>query len=138
MLEDINRKGTTVVVVTHNKEIVNTIIMDIIKNSTDKPYIKLSDDILDAMIKLKQFNYKNIYYKANTKETLSYYEKIFTSLFEYYLNNIENDTCSINSVFLNSMNDEYLKNTSNERKVIDYLAGMTDDFIIREYESITK
>lgn len=131
-------KDITDVLGKNNKEIVNTIIMDIIKNSTDKPYIKLSDDILDAMIKLKQFNYKNIYYKANTKETLSYYEKIFTSLFEYYLTNIDNKNCSINTVFLNSMNKEYLKNTANERKVIDYLAGMTDDFIIREYESITK
>ena len=32
------------------------------------------------------------------------------------------------------MSDEYLNNTSNVRKVIDYIAGMTDDFFTREYE----
>ena len=33
------------------------------------------------------------------------------------------------------MSEEYLNNTKTERKVIDYLAGMTDDFILKEYEN---
>lgn len=121
-----------------NKDIVNTIILDIIENSFDEPYIKLSDKVLNAMIKLKQFNYKNIYYRANTKETLDYYTKIFNTLFLYYRDNIDNKDCSINTVFLKGMNKDYLKETSTNRKVIDYLAGMTDDFIIKEYKSIQK
>ena len=121
-----------------NRDIVNTIILDIIENSFDKPYIKLSDKVLNAMIKLKRFNYKNIYYRANTKETLDYYTKIFNTLFLYYRDNIDNKDCSINTVFLKGMNKDYLKETSTNRKVIDYLAGMTDDFIIKEYKSIQK
>ena len=119
-----------------NREIVNTIILDIINNSIDKPYIKLSDNVLNAMIELKKFNYKNIYEKANTKEDIKKYTDIFNTLFIYYRDNIDNHNCSINSVYLNSMSKEYLNNTSNERKVIDYLAGMTDDFILKEYEKI--
>ena len=34
------------------------------------------------------------------------------------------------------MSKEYKDRTSNERKVIDYIAGMTDEFIIREYKKI--
>lgn len=30
------------------------------------------------------------------------------------------------------MNDEYKNNTSNERIVIDYIAGMTDQYFIEE------
>jgi len=94
-----------------NKEIVNTITLDIINNSLGKDYIKLSDDVLDAMIALKKFNYDNIYYKANTKEDLDYYTKVFNELFLFYRDNINNKNCSINTVFLNSMNKEYLSNT---------------------------
>ena len=122
----------------NNREIVNTIILDIIENSIDKPYIKLSDDVLKAMIELKKFNYKNIYYKANDEDSLNYYNKIFNELFIYYRDNINNPDCSINTIFLNSMCDKYLNETSVERKIIDYLAGMTDDFIISEYEKNIK
>ena len=117
-----------------NKEIVNNIILDIIGNSLGKNYIKLSDKVLNAIIELKRFNYNNIYYKANTKEDIEFYTKVFNELFIYYRDNIDNQNCSINSVFLNGMSHKYLDNTTNERKVIDYLAGMTDDFILREYE----
>ena len=119
-----------------NSEIVNTIILDIIKNSYEKPYIKLSDKVFKAIVELKKFNYENIYYKANTKEDLERYKCIFNELFEYYLENIDKEDCSINKVYLSSMNDEYLNNTSPERKVIDYLAGMTDDYILKEYEQL--
>ena len=33
--------------------------------------------------------------------------------------------------FLSDMNEEYNKNTSKERKVIDYIAGMTDRYIYK-------
>ena len=34
------------------------------------------------------------------------------------------------------MDEKYLNSTSDERKVIDYIAGMTDDFMAKEYNSI--
>ena len=117
-----------------NREIVNTITLNIIYNSIGKPYLKLSDEVYKAIIKLKKFNYKNIYYKANTEETLEHYKKIFNELFLYYRDNIDDKECSINKIFLSNMSEKYLNNTSITRKVIDYLAGMTDDFIIKEYD----
>lgn len=129
-------KEITSVLGKNNREIVNTIILDIIENSIDKPYIKLSDQVFNAMVALKKFNYQNIYYKANTPEKLKYYEQVFNELFVYYRDNIGDERCSINTVFLNSMDTDYLNNTSIERKVIDYLAGMTDDFILKEYDLI--
>jgi dGTP triphosphohydrolase len=32
------------------------------------------------------------------------------------------------------MNNDYKNNTSNERIVIDYIAGMTDDYFMKEYK----
>jgi dGTP triphosphohydrolase len=32
------------------------------------------------------------------------------------------------------MTKEYLENTTDERKVIDYIAGMTDEYFLKEYK----
>ena len=36
------------------------------------------------------------------------------------------------------MSDDYKSNTTHERMVIDYIAGMTDDFFLREYDRIKR
>ncbi len=134
--EQIPKSITEVLGVT-NREIINTIVSDIIENSKNKPYIKLSDDIYKAIIELKKFNYENIYYKANSKEDIKYYETMFRSLFNKYLNDIEknNKQSKIYKTFLYNMTDKYLTKTSSARKVIDFLAGMTDDYMDKCYKS---
>lgn len=129
-------KEITNVLGTDNKTIVNTILLDIIKNSIDKPYIKMSKEIYEALIALKAFNYEYIYNKANTNEQIKEYKKMFTTLFELYLRQLDtqDEKSDIYQVFLKGMNEEYLKNNSNARKVIDYIAGMTDDYFISEYQ----
>ena len=121
-----------------NSEIINTIVLDIIKNSYDKPYITMSKEVFDAIDNLKKFNYKNIYSKANTKEQIEFYEKQFRLLFNRYLDELNNEKkdSKIYKVFLNNMDKSYLDNTSNARKVIDYIAGMTDDYFNLEYNRL--
>jgi dGTP triphosphohydrolase len=63
---------------------------------------------------------------------------MFTTLFKQYLNDLNNKNkkSSIYKVLLKNMTKEYIVNTSNTRKVIDYIAGMTDDYMINEYNKI--
>lgn len=117
-----------------NRTIVNTILLDVINNSLNKDYIRMSDNIFNALVELKKFNYENIYNKANSKEQIEIYRNMFSYLFEFYLKNINDLNNDINVVFLSDMSDEYLKNTSDTRKVIDYIAGMTDDFFMKQYD----
>ena len=119
---------------TTNKDIVNTIILDIIKNSMNKPYIKLSDDIFKALLSLKKFNYENIYNKSLSKEKQEYYRNGMNKLFDRYLNDIENNNRDsiIFKIFLDYQVDEYLNGTNNKRLVIDFIAGMTDDLFVKE------
>ena len=119
-----------------NGEFIDYVISDIIENSLGKNYIKMSDRIYNAIEELKKFNYENIYKRANTKEQVDYYTLVFNEVFEYCLNNINNEESNINKVFLSNMSDDYNNNTSNVRKVIDYISGMTDDFIIIEHDKI--
>ncbi len=122
----------------NNKDIVNTIILDIINNSLDKPYIKLSDKVYKALMSLKKFNYEHIYAYSMKKEDLERYELGMNELYKEYLNDIENNNESslIYSIFLDSKTSNYLENTSNKRQVIDFLAGMTDELFIKESEKI--
>ena len=118
-----------------NRTIINTIILDIIANSKDKSYIKMSDNIYTALKDLKKFNYEHIYSKANSKEQIKEYKEMFSKLFEVYLEQLNNNelTEDIYTVFLNDMDDSYLDSTNNNRKVIDYIAGMTDNYFLNQY-----
>ncbi len=124
----------------NNKNIINTIVLDIIKNSTGKPYIALSENIYQAIISLKKFNYENIYAKANDQEKLKEIKNKFNTLFKNYLHALhtKDTTSSIYTIFLNQMSEEYLKNNNDVLKVIDYIAGMTDEFFLQEYAKITR
>lgn len=116
-----------------NTSIVNTLVLDIINNSIDKNYLKISDNIFKALQELIKFNYKHIYIPAHTKEQINEYTKMFNDLFIYYKNNINDKNNSIYLNFLKDKSKEYLKNTNDNRKVIDYIAGMTDKYIEKEY-----
>lgn len=122
----------------NNKDIINTIILDVVQNSYDKPYIKMSDKIYRAIFELKEFNYKNIYAKANNKAQIKYYKDAFNKLFSKYLHDLEytKKDSAIYTLFLDNMADEYIKNTDHKRVVIDFIAGMTDDYFIHSYEKL--
>lgn len=119
-----------------NRTIINTILLDVIENSIGKPYIKMSKPIYEALMELRKFNFDFIYSKANSEEQVKKYREMFQNLFEYYLNQLkkEDTNSDIYQVFLKDMNENYLKNTIDARKVIDFIAGMTDDFFIEQYQ----
>ena len=120
-----------------NRDIVNTLVLDVIKNSKGHNYIKLSDEVYKALKDLVKFNYEHIYNKANSKEKLAYYEEMFNTLYYSYLKALESNdtTSSIYTNFLNTMSDEY-KKTNPKRMVIDYISLMTDTYFLNEYKML--
>ena len=130
----------TKVLGTKNGEIINTIIMDIIKNSIDKPYIKLSDDVYKALLDLKQFNSDHIYKRSMTLEEYAYYENGMIDIFNKYVKDLDenNKDSNIYKMFLGTKSDEYKNNTSHKRMVIDFIAGMTDKMFDREVKTLAK
>lgn len=121
---------------TTNREIINTIITNIIENSLNKNYISINNDIFNAIEKLKEFNYQNIYNKIYNQTDLLNINEQMNYLYEELLKSMINkDTQSkIYNNFYSNMTEEYKKNTTNERVVLDYISGMTDEYFINEYK----
>ncbi len=118
----------------NNRDIVNTVVLDIINESMNKPYIKMSDDVFKALFDLKKFNYENIYSKSMDKEEYNYYSEGMKTIYKAYLNDIEskNKDSIIYKIFLDNQSSEYLENTDHRRQVIDFIAGMTDEFFLNQ------
>lgn len=131
-------KEITEVLGNTNSDIMNTIILDIIENSLDKPYIALSERVYRALFALKKFNGENIYSKSMTNEDIEYYRSGMNQLYHIYLDDINGNRGEsvIYTIFLNSQSPRYLKGTDARRKVIDFIAGMTDDMFIREVKRV--
>lgn len=118
----------------HNRDIINTIIMDVVRESIGTGSISMSENIYQAMKALKKFNMEHIYVKANPKENWIRYETMFRCVFDACLKDIqeENKEGYIYQDFLLYKNETYLK-SSDTRKVLDYIAGMTDDYLLKIY-----
>ena len=97
----------------NNRSIVNTLTLDVIENSLGKDYIKMSDTVFKALLHLKEFNYKNIYLKANTKEEIEKYRKKIYHLYYEYLEDLKanNEDSVLFKIYLNTMSKEYRENT---------------------------
>lgn len=119
-----------------NSDIVNYFVTDIIDNSYGLDYIKMSKEAFNNLVELKKFNYEYIYKRANSKETLDKWDEMFNTVFDKSLKDLENKNIDshIYIYYYKYMNDEYKKNTSYNRVVIDYIAGMTDRFLVKEYK----
>jgi len=124
----------------NTREIVNTCILDIIKNSYGKNRIEWSPSVYKAIEKLKQFNYENIYNHSESSKEKDELKIKFNQLFNTYLSDIKNnneDSPIIHS-YLKNLDKKYQENNTQERIVIDYIAGMTDDYFLNEYKRVTE
>lgn len=129
-------KEITKVLGNDNRDIINTIVKDIIDNSYNKPYITMSDEVFKAISELKKFNSENIYSKSLTKEEIEYYRQGMNKIYNKYLADVttNNKESIIYKLFLNTQSTKYKEETPIKRQVIDFIAGMTDDLFHKEIE----
>ncbi len=137
--EDIPKEVTKLLGNT-NSTIVDTLIKDVILNSYDKPYLKFSDEVFEALMKLKDWNYKTIYESDVANKNYEKIDKLFKPLYNKYLEKLQTEEYKILKgkdasernlyEFINKMS-EY-PDFNLKRAVIDYIAGQTDNFFLNE------
>lgn len=104
---------------------INTLVSDIIANSSDD--ICMSSKCEKAFYELRSFMFRNVYESdvCRSEDEKAYY--IVERLYKYYLKNIL------------KMPETYIKIADEEnaqRAVCDYIAGMSDTYALKEYNSL--
>jgi dGTPase len=117
-----------------NGTIVYQLVTDVIQHSFKKDYIAFSPTISDALKSLKDFNLKHIYLNPKIKNNYKKIQQLFELLFDRYLEDIrqENRSSVIFSAFLKDKSPQYIEKHKPEEIVRDFIAGMTDQFFIRQ------
>jgi len=117
-----------------NGTIVYTLVEDIVLNSLDSPFVRFSEEVGEALGKLKAFNEANIYRNCRVKEQTPKVKLMFELLFEKYFQDFEvgNEDSDIFSGFLDGMSPEYREHTPTAGIVRDFIAGMTDEYFLNQ------
>jgi dGTPase len=118
-----------------NREIINNLAMDLIHNSTTCSGLHFSEEAYRAMKTLLEFNYKQIYGSPVILKQKVRFERIVRELFETYLDDLDkgNEESAIYVHHLMLMDAGYAEEFSHYRIVADFIAGMTDRFLLGQY-----
>ena len=129
-------KEITKVLGDNNSKIVDTLIKDIIINSFEKPYLTFSEEVFEALMKLKDWNYKYIYASKEANKHQDIIKELFYELYYCYLKKVENFTEGSKLTQSEKNLYEFVKekdtSTNIKRAIIDYMAGQTDQYFLNE------
>ena len=105
---------------------IDKMVVDIIEASLKSRLdrIAMSDEIMKAVVELRDFLYERVYFNASAREELRKTEKILADLYEYFRKHPEGYI------------KDYPQGDSLDKRVGDFIAGMTDRFAMSLYENI--
>lgn len=132
-----------------NGTIVYTLVADLIVHSRhvrtaegpeDREHdcLGFSSGVAAALLELKRFNYDRIYRNPAFKPDYDKIRRCYVMLFEHYLRQFNAHRAPGGDGFnlVNTMTEEYLAAHPPAAIVRDYIAGMTDDFFLRQAQAI--
>jgi dGTPase len=116
-----------------NSRRINSLVTDIVKVSLAKmeqgvknnPLISMSTEVLKSANELRDFLFEKVYYPSLSGKDVIKARQTMLFLFNYFINNNQ------------ELPQEYnLQDGSIERKVADYIAGMTDHYALSTAEKL--
>ncbi len=125
--DDLPRSTTTVLGHSHSERI-NAIVCDIIRHSwsasgydtADNPSIGMSPQVLEATSTLREFLFERVYSLRSAEEEAERARGVIRALYEYFGKHADR------------LPPEYsIYSAEVERRVVDYIAGMTDQYALR-------
>jgi dGTPase len=133
-----------------NGQIIDSLVVDLIKTSKNSDCIKLSDEMFEKVETLQNFNYNRIYNHPTILNYRRMGENIIEELFDYLLDKYNNNgkdykkykesELDLDRQFGNYIEryEDLYNNEGNIPKVIvcDYIAGMTDNYALNAMKQI--
>jgi dGTPase len=107
-------------------ERLDRMVMDLIVTSkarldAGQPEIQHSDEIREAIWALRQWMFDRVYLSAPQREKDKKVERVLTALFEHFTQHPD------------AIGEDFEPSAPVERRVVDYIAGMTDRFALDTY-----
>jgi len=109
-------------------ERINTMILDVIKNSLNEDRISMSEEIDYYTNKLRDFMFERVYLNKVAKSEEDKAEYIIEQLYYYYLGNFD----KLPKEHIALYEDYGVK----EDIICDYIAGMTDRYAINQFNDL--
>ncbi len=100
---------------------IDTLVHDLVEHSASTGEIVQGEDVGGAMARLREFMFERVYLGAAARREGERIETVIRTLFERYA----------------ADPPPGVEGASDAERVVDYLAGMTDRFCIREFEALT-
>ncbi len=111
-----------------NSKRIDTMVKDIVYSTpSDELRLKLSDDVLHAMVELREFLYDRIYNVDKVHDDFIRSKKVVSELYYRLLKD---------EVLFKTEIGESHPDIPRERMVCDFIAGMTDRYALSLYEKI--
>ena len=124
--EDIPAEISDVLGCKHSQRI-NTLVSDLVKSSAGKAEISMTPEVLQTMLKLREFMFERVYRNPKAKGEESKARLIIQELYRYYNSHPE----KLPPDFRTQLDLEGMP-----RVVCDYVAGMTDKYAVFKFEEI--
>lgn len=127
----------------HNAEIINNLVVDLVENSYGKDHILLSPEAYRDLKRAKEENYKYIYENESTNKEYGDVELMFADLYEKLLADLksgdENSIIYRHHLRFIQEQQQYYEDSGYlqeppEQIVVDFMASMTDDYFIDIYQ----
>jgi dGTPase len=100
---------------------IDTLVHDLVEHSARSREIVQGEEVGGAMARLREFMFEHVYLGAAARREGERIETVIRTLFERYA----------------ADPPPGIEGASDAERVVDYLAGMTDRFCIREFEALT-
>ncbi len=111
---------------THGERI-NSMILDVLHESYDKPTISMSDAVYAQFDLLRDFMFENVYLNHEAKREEDKAKSMIAALYRYHLQHVKE---------LPAEFTKYLDEDGPERVTADYIACMTDRYAVQDYKNI--
>ncbi|MFW6364078.1 MAG: HD domain-containing protein [Spirochaeta sp.] len=133
-----------------NSDIIDTLVTDVIRTGNEIGKIGLSDEVYQAFLEMKEFNYLNIYRSKVLEDMHPGFERVLTILYEYLgelfarhgfdgeaYDSETNDLARGFARYVATMNDYYQSEPDPSANVVfDFIAGMSDDYALDSLSEI--
>jgi dGTPase len=93
---------------------IETLVVDVLRHSEDAGDIVQGEEVGAAMLRLREFMFAHVYLGPVAQRERPRIERMLRALF-----------------------DHYAEELGDEQRVVDWLAGMTDRYAIREFENLS-